>query len=56
MGLALVIITDLAVLPVAAIYPLKSCTGMWGNQGSGQLGVLVMMSTMLSLMVGPSEH
>lgn len=53
MGLDLKIITDLAFLPMAAIYPLKSCTSTWGNQGSSQSGFLVMISTMLSLMVGP---
>lgn len=53
MGLDLMIITDLAFFPMAAIYPLKSCTSTWGNWGSSQSGFPDTISTMLSLMVGP---
>lgn len=52
-GLDLMIITDLAFLPMAAVYPLKSCTSAYGNQGSSQSGFPVVISAMLNLMVGP---
>lgn len=52
-GLDLMIITDPAFLPMAAIYPLKSRTSACGNQGSSRSGFLVVISAMLSLMVGP---
>lgn len=54
MGLDLLIITVLAFLQMAATYPLKCCTSTWGNQSGSRSDFPVMISTTLSLMVGPA--